>query len=213
MTDKLADRLEDYRTIVQNAQSDSEIKTALAAFGYTDERLLAGNDLYQETFNLFTKQNKERQDVREVSEQLFSSRDLAEEAYEQTCKLCRIVFRKEPALQSIIPSVLVYSPFASWKLNAWKMYDALANNATALALLTPVGITAEVLQQRKDELDALEQLYNQRNIEEGEAQQATRDRDAKMDELKEYCRDLREMARIALDDRPQLLEKLGILVR
>lgn len=93
------------------------------------------------------------------------------------------------------------------------MYDNMIKNDQALALLANMGITAEALQQRKDELDALEQLASLRKIEEGEAQQATKTRDAKMEELKDFFRDLIAIAKIALKSKPQLLEKLGVVVR
>jgi len=38
-------------------------------------------------------------------------------------------------------------------------------------------------------------------------------RNAKMEELEDYCYELKTLATIALEDQPQLLEELGILVR
>lgn len=49
--------------------------------------------------------------------------------------------------------------------------------------------------------------------EKGEAQEATRARNEKLEELDDYCSELKAISRMALDAQPQLLEKLGILVR
>ena len=213
MSKTLAEILENNRTLVQNAESDNDIKVAITPYGYTAEELQGGVALYIETENLFADQAKEKQDVREVSKKFIEMREIAEDEYSIICELCRVAFRKTPALHSLVPSVLDYSPFDNWKLGAFKLYDSISKNQKALELLLRYGTTVEVLQLRMDELNGLEQLKNQRSIEKGEAQQATKDRNEKMEELKDYCRDLEAIARIALKEKPQLLEKLGILVR
>ena len=53
----------------------------------------------------------------------------------------------------------------------------------------------------------------QQKKEIGEAQNATEARDKKFDELAKWVSDLRAVARVALTDSPQQLEKLGILAR
>ena len=50
-------------------------------------------------------------------------------------------------------------------------------------------------------------------VEKGQSQEATRLRNAKMEELEDYCYELKTLATIALEDQSQLLKELGILVR
>ena len=49
--------------------------------------------------------------------------------------------------------------------------------------------------------------------EKGEAQAATKARDAAIDELQDWLSDYLAIAKVALEDNPQLLEGLGVLVR
>ncbi len=47
--------------------------------------------------------------------------------------------------------------------------------------------------------------------EKGEAQQTTVDRDTAIDNMEEWLADFLSIARIALEERPQLLEKMGVV--
>ncbi|NEP46299.1 MAG: hypothetical protein F6K35_46720, partial [Okeania sp. SIO2H7] len=49
--------------------------------------------------------------------------------------------------------------------------------------------------------------------EKGEAQQATKTRDEALDALDDWLGDFLAIAEVALADKPQLLEALGVLVR
>ncbi len=213
MSKKLSQILEDCRVMVQNAANDEQIKTALSVYGYTDEELNTGITLYEDVLNLFGVQKKERIDLAEVSDQFSEAREDAEEKYSQLIKLARIAFRNENGLTSLLPSVLSYSPFDKWLLGAHNLYSSLLANEKALGLLARYQLTQDRIQGMIDGLTDLENIKNQRQVEMGEAQQATKDRNAKMEELRNFCRDLTDVAQIALSDKPQLLEKLGVLVR
>lgn len=70
--------------------------------------------------------------------------------------------------------------------------------------------------QLEQERDVIHDLRLRRNTvvnERGHAQEATRLRNEKLDELADYCVELRAVAEIALENQPQLLENLGIVVR
>jgi hypothetical protein len=73
------------------------------------------------------------------------------------------------------------------------------------------GYTAERLQQERKNVEEIFALYSKRLNESGAAQQSTVDRDKLLDELCDWYSDFRAIARIALYDKPQLLEGLGII--
>ena len=74
-------------------------------------------------------------------------------------------------------------------------------------------VTVEQLNAEKTAIENLKQLRNEVTIEKGQAQEATRLRNEKLDELDNYAIELKAVAEIALEKQPQLLEKLGIVVR
>ena len=79
--------------------------------------------------------------------------------------------------------------------------------------LARFNVSVERLSNEKQELEDLRQLRIRAMMEKGQAQEATRLRNQKLEELEDYCRLLKTLAALALQDRPQLMESLGILVR
>lgn len=76
-----------------------------------------------------------------------------------------------------------------------------------------VRIAQEKLQGGKAEVKAIEGLNADREEEKGEARRATLTRDEAIDVLSEWLEDFLDIAEVALSDRPQLLEALGVVVR
>lgn len=70
-------------------------------------------------------------------------------------------------------------------------------------------MTAENVTVAQADLAALEALDQQQEGAKGDAQQATRDRNAERRALADY----QKIARVALADQPDLLEPLGLLAR
>lgn len=99
-----------------------------------------------------------------------------------------------------------------WIEAATDFYNRLLNEPDFIASLAKFKVTADQLNAEKTAIDSLKQLRNQAVVEKGQAQEATRLRNEKLDELDDYCTELKVVAEIALEEQPQLLEKLGIVV-
>lgn len=69
------------------------------------------------------------------------------------------------------------------------------------------------LAQNQASVEALMALRNRRLQMKGEAEEATRTRNLSMQALRKWMREFYSIARIALQDSPQLLEALGVPVK
>jgi len=71
-------------------------------------------------------------------------------------------------------------------------------------------ITPEALQAAQSQVGQTFALNNVQEQEKGEAQEATQQRNAAIEALDEWLSDFKVVARIALEDTPQLLEALNL---
>jgi hypothetical protein len=85
------------------------------------------------------------------------------------------------------------------------------NSPECLDELAGYGYTVEKLSKEFEAVKEVEQLHSKQLSEKGHAQQATLERDQAFDELAQWYSHFRAVARIALYDKPQLLEALGIV--
>ena len=85
------------------------------------------------------------------------------------------------------------------------------NSPDILAKLGIYGVTEEKLETGQAEVKAVEAANLVQEKERGEAQTATKARDVALDELNEWMGDFIALARVALDEQPQRLEKLGVV--
>ncbi len=84
------------------------------------------------------------------------------------------------------------------------------NSAEVLNGFAEYGITEDKLKAAQTEMLTVEAANAAQEQEKGEAQDATQQRNQAIDLLDDWLSDFIAIARIALEDRPQLLEVLGI---
>ena len=199
---------------IQNSLNDADIKDALALFGYDETRLNDGQSLYTTAVDKVQKQKKEYGEQYAATDALNSSMESANLEYMRHVKIARIAFKDNRAVFQALGLNGDRKRSVSGWLSQVKQFYANAQADTAVQEgLNRFGITLEKLQAASQLVNQVETAYAVQNKEMGEAQQATLDRDNALDSLDEWLSDFFAIARIALEDRPQLLEKIGLLVR
>ena len=209
----LTDKLESYRLLIFNS-SDPQIAAQLDTMGIDSDYISTGETLYNETMTLVEQQKKEYQEQNLAYDQFYVAKDQAEADYNRTLKLVKVLARADQDLQSRIGlnSGRVQA-IGQWIDHAVNFYNALLNEADFLTRLDQFKVTTTRLNDEKAAIESLRTLRNQAISEKGQAQEATRLRNEKLDELEDYCSELKAIAQLALEQQPQLMEKLGILVR
>lgn len=209
----ISETLQEQRTLIFNS-SKPEIAPKLESMGITTEYLSNGETLYNEVVELNSSQDKESQEANRAYDIFHEEMSGCESDASKNYRLIKMASRSDKDLQNRLK---LYEPKAQaiedWIKQTINFYNRVLNESALLSSISKFGITEEKLNEQIASLETLKTLRNEAMSEKGQAQEATRLRNVKMEEIKDYCYELKTVATIALEAEPQLLEMLGILVR
>ena len=196
------------RTMFQNAAANPEIATRMAAFGYAAADLTAALDLVEDVEDLDAAQQEEYADQFEATAAARAAVAALEAKWTRHRKLARAAHARGSAdyralgLQGSTPKAA-----AALVHRAEQFYRVLEKEPARLAgtRIAPAEVAAgrALAETAHDTLAAQEK-------ETGEAQLATRVRDDQVAVLRATAHEFAEVAKVALEDEPQLREQLGL---
>lgn len=208
------ENMEKHRILIWNAADDQLVQPRIETYGYTAEVLDAGKALWAQTDLMGKKQDTEL-DEQKAATNIFN------EAYQQAVseikrlkKLARLAFEGNSNAWNMLKlDKLNITRFEDWQSDAELVCTNLLANAEWLTSMQTFGYTTESITALQGKVTNLKSLQQDQQREMGDTQQATDDKWKSYEELKNWCYKLKEIAKIEFEDDPQLLEKLGILVR
>lgn len=202
------------QVMIENAITDPDVKTALAAYGYSEETLATGKTLYNEAIALQNTRKKEYGDQIAATSKLYDIWETANRQYMKTLKIARVAFQELPKADK---AVMLFGKrkerLSGWLEQAQAFYANILSDADLMNALFQYGYSLEKLKQESDFLNLVVTKNQQQKKEMGEAQAATAAREKKIDDLAKWISNFKAVAKVALEDNPQQLEKLGILAR
>lgn len=202
------------QVMIYNASTDVVIKEALAAYGYTDESLSAGKRLYEKVTALQNTQKREYGEQIAATSDLNDFRETAKQQYMKTLKIARVALKKcAKADKATMLFGIRKRSLYGWFEQAHAFYANLLGDADFISLLSAYGYTQEKLEQEFAFINKVIAKHLIQKKETGEAQEATAIRDQALNDLAAWISDFKAVARVALADNPQQLEKLGIIVK
>lgn len=210
----IAVRLHRAQVAIDNSLSNEEIQSRVAQFGYTLERLGEGKALYDAALQQYQEYQREHGEQLGATAHLYDIWDRADDVYIQNVRVARVAFRGNMgAFQTLDLNGRRKESLAGWLAQARQFYTNALADADIMAGLGRFGRTPEILQAGLQLINDVEAANADQEKERGEAQQKRVERDLALDEMEDWMSDYFEIARIALADKPQLLEMMGLLER
>lgn len=210
----IEDRLLEAEVAIKNSLDDTEILADLTNFGYNEAKLNVGKKLQEEADKLNKKQIAEYGDQYAATNEVGQAWDNADKAYMRALKVARVALKDNVKAQgTLLLSGRRKNTLSGWLDQAAVFYENLLDNTDLMAEMQNYGFSEHKLNEGKALVNEVAKAHRLKEKETGEAQDATKERDAKMDELDEWMSDFKAIARVALEDHAQRLEKLGIFVK
>ena len=201
--------LEKYRVALINAESQPDIASALEEIGYDAGEIAKGKALLDETTKVFEFHKKEKAETSQAYSEFISKRDELNSLYKLHRKKAKIIFRKQPdVLKQLHLDKALPVAYIKW-LEVVKDFYSAASDENIKSKLQRLKITPGDLSKGKELISALEDARAVYKREDGESQDATKQKDAAMSKLEDFMSEFYAIAAIALEDRPQLLESLS----
>lgn len=126
--------------------------------------------------------------------------------------MARIAHREDPfAQKSLLLHEDTKTTLGGWLEQAKQFYSLLTKKENLYEKFSRFLITKEALQAELEKLGEIENLKMQHDVDRSHAQQATKDRDDAIEEYNKWRRDFNEVARIALEEKSELIEMLKIV--
>jgi hypothetical protein len=200
--------------IIENSLSSEDVLNAVASYGYDSARIHAGKELHDDVIILSNRQKADYGLQMEATKALKSSWDAADGAYMKTLKIARIAFAGNIGVKTALMTAGKRKQSRTgWLEQAEAFYANLLSDENLLSAIFNYGYTQAKLEGEYALVkNVREKEIFQKNAA-GNARKSTALRDEKIRALDKWLSEYRAVAKIALSDSPQKLEKLGIITR
>ncbi|MBI0399299.1 hypothetical protein [Cyclobacterium marinum] len=209
-----AGTLEQYRIALDNVTSQSRISTIMAELGYDAAKIEEGRAILNETRQAY-EQNQTEDDEKTAAYADFSSKkEELEDIFSMHRKKAKVIFRKEPITEEeLAVSGAKPRTYMRWLEAVKKFYGIASADTVIQSKLARLRISVDDLNVAKAMISDIEAARSTYLKEKGESQDATKTKDAAFAKIDDWMSEFYAVARIGLDDNPQLLEALGKVVR
>lgn len=195
---------------IDNALADPVLISTLTAYGYTAERLQEGKALREQVLMLLLEQKTCSGDGLAATDDLKSARRQAQRMYMLHVKVARVaLYGNRRAARTLDLETQRKRTLPAWLFQARQFYTGALADHAILNALSRYGITQEKLEAGKRLIDAVEACDATRTERKSNAQTATQRCNEALTALDRWISSFRQIARVALQDHPQGLEKLG----
>ncbi|MGC1377355.1 MAG: hypothetical protein WA821_14080 [Anaerolineales bacterium] len=202
------DQLGAAKLVIDASLADAEIKELVGAYGYNDQKLAAGKQLYESANAAVTAQGIAESAQLAASDALAAAKTPAVDAYQSLAKTARATLPAS-ALPGLNLGGRMPQGTNAFCAAAGQLFDA----AASLGALAEYGYDAAKLSAERAKISAYEDANRLQETAKSRAVTATREQNAALTALNQWLAQYVKIARVALRAKPDLLKRLGVVSR
>ncbi len=209
-----AETLELYRVALFNVETQPEIGIIMADLGYDTAVIAEGKTLLSEARSAYDL-NKTEDDETSAAYTTFKSiNEQLEDTYNLHRKKAKVVFRNDAlTAETLDVSGAMPRSFVKRLETVRKFYSVAIADTAIQSKLARLKVTSDELIAADKLIVLVESARSVYLKEKGESQDATTTKDKAIAKLDDWMSEFYAVARIGLEDKPQLLEVLGKKVK
>ncbi len=205
--------MESRRQLIFNASTDDEIKALVEPYAYTEAKIEQGKTIYNTADSAVEQQKRDYARQFEAKSIFDAAFDEAEDEYIELITLVRLALDGDPVKLKVLGlDGKLPQNFGGWLRRVNRFYNNSIDNPELLPLVAEYGVTNEKLIAGQGLAKKTETANDNHDKAKGTAQQSTVDRNEAIEVLDKWTHAFKKVCRLALKNRPQLLERLGIVV-
>lgn len=206
--------IEQSRVALQNASLQLTIANHLAEVGYTAEVIAEGQAVWQTARDAYDLNQTEDMETSQAYKEFTKTRDDVSKNYKKDRKKAKVIFRNDAVKSEALGITKTTArSYAKWVEQVRKFYITAGADADIKTALGRLMVTEQHITDMTTALTSLENKRSDYLREVGESQDSTTAKDAALKSLDEWMSDFYAVAKIALEDQPQLLESLSKVVK
>ncbi len=211
-----AELLNTWKIALQNAQTQPEIATQIAKFGYDTIKLEEGVNLYNQTWQSWTSKQKEDDQTLEAYDAFITTKDQLIQLYKLHRRKAKVKFKRQNIVLNKLridePTPRTYSKILVAIKKFYTELESVENDTIKSDFLI-YNVTEDELLNAKNLINAWEISRSDYLKEKAESQDATKLKNNAIRTMAEWMYDFYSIAKVALTNRPQLLESIGVIVK
>jgi len=206
--------IQNYGVLFKNAKFESVLAGELAQYGYDAATIEQGEALYNTLLEKYDTNKTESAQETTAYAAFDSTLESTQAIYSTDRKKAKIVFKDQPDVLKNLQLKGIAPVRNAALIDTMRLFYETLNNYPELQTpLQRLKITAQHVTNQLKNITQTQQAYADYIREKGESQQATQDKNKAFDAVTKWVSEFYAVAKIALEDQPQLLESVAKLVR